>query len=73
MQQTQKLLFDEISSLPIEKIGKALSFVRYLNREPETELWLDPEEETELHTLLTSGDTVDASELIAKIKELPND
>jgi hypothetical protein len=71
MQQAQNILFDRISKLPLEKVGKALSFVRYLEQEPEPELLFDPVEETELRELLDSGDFVDSSALLAKIKGLP--
>ena len=70
MTQTHKLLFDEIAKLPFEKVGKALSFVRYLEQESEAELLLEPTEEAELHELRVSDDTVDSSEVFAKIKEL---
>ena len=64
MSQVQDLLYNEISQLPIEKMGKVLSFVRYLKQEAEEELWLDPSEEDELHELRTSGDFVDASDVL---------
>ena len=67
----QKRLFDEISQLPFEKVGKALSFIRYLEQEPETELLLDLGEEAEVRELLASGDVVDSDEVFAKIKKLP--
>jgi len=73
MTQAHKSLYDEISRLPLEKIGKALSFVRYLAQEPEMEPFLDLAEEAELHGLLASGDFVDASEVLAKIMDLPDD
>jgi hypothetical protein len=73
MLQVRKLLLEEISKLPIEKIGKVLSFVRYLDQEPETELFLDPSEDNELDALYKSGDFVDASEIEEKIKAMPND
>jgi len=64
---------DEASRLPIEKVGKALSFIRYLNQENEPELLLDSDEEAELHELLLSGDFVEATEVLMRIDELPND
>ena len=73
MTQAHQLLYDEIVRLPIEKIGKAISFIRYLDQEPEPELVLEQAEETELHELLSSGGTVDASDVLAKIRELPDD
>ena len=38
----QQSLYDEIVKLPPEKLGKAISFVRYLEQEPELELAFDP-------------------------------
>ncbi|MDR1616262.1 MAG: hypothetical protein LBR98_04550 [Syntrophomonadaceae bacterium] len=73
MEQAQRILFKEISKLPLEKVDKALSFIRYLEQEPDTELFLEPAEEAELRALLASGDTVDAGELLPRIKGLPND
>ena len=73
MLQAHKFLIDEITKLPIDKIGKALSFVRYIGQETEHELVIDPIEETELMEIYASGDMVDASELLKKIKELPDD
>ena len=47
MEQTNvhKILFGEILKLPLEKVGKVLSFVRYLEREAETELLISTDEE----------------------------
>ena len=39
----------------------------------ETELFIDEQEECELHGFLRSGDTVSASDVLAKIKALPDD
>jgi hypothetical protein len=73
MTHSHKYLYDKISKLPLEKIGKALSFVRYLEQEPETELVLEPTEEDELYALLNSGNIINSSELLVRIKELPDD
>ena len=73
MTQGHRILLDEIVKLPVEKIGKVISFVRYLEQEAETELVLDSTEEIELYELIASGDFVDASEVLDKIKELPDD
>jgi len=73
MEQARQLLVDEVSRLPLEKVGKALSFLRYLEQEPEPVLLIDPVEENELHELLASGDFVSSSELKAKIEAMPND
>jgi len=73
MSFAQRALFDEIAKLPLEKIGKVLSFVRYLEQEPESELLLDPAEELELHQLLAGDAFVDASDVLAKIEALPDD
>jgi vancomycin permeability regulator SanA len=71
--QAYKILHDEIIKLPFEKVGKVLSFVKYLEQEAETELYIDPLEETELHELYHSNDVVAASDVLAKIKALQND
>jgi hypothetical protein len=68
-----RVLSEEIARLPLEKIGKAVSFVRYLSQESETELVLDPGEEAALRADLMSGDFVGASNVLAKIEELPDD
>jgi len=44
-----------------------------MKRSVETVLHIDSAEEDELHGLLASGDVVYASELLAKIRELPDD
>jgi hypothetical protein len=44
-----------------------------LEQEQEAELVIDPVEEAELHEFRISGDMVDASDVLAKIKALPND
>ena len=73
MTQANQILFNEISKLPFEKVSKAISFIRFLEQEAEPELLLDPDLEDELYGILASGDTVDSSDLLAKIKEMPND
>jgi len=73
MTHAHQFLYEAITKLPLEKIDKALSFIRYLEQEPELELLLNPVEETELHNLLASNEVVDASEVLAKIMVLPND
>jgi len=73
MTQAHKFLFDEISKLPIEKVGKVLSFIKYIEQESETELYLDPLEEAQLHELRISEDTVDASKVFEKIEKLKDD
>jgi hypothetical protein len=73
MPKINEMLLNEISRLPLEKIGKVISFVRFLEQEPEYELVLNPDEDDELYDLLDSNDVVDSSELLAKIMELPDD
>jgi len=73
MSQANRFLYEEISRLPLEKVGKALSYVRYLKNEAEDGLFIDMLEENELHDLRTSSNFVDSSEVLAKIEELPND
>ena len=67
MTQAHRFLYDEVSKLPLEKICKAISFIRFLEQEPEQELILDADEEIELHELLASDDLVEAVEVLAKI------
>jgi hypothetical protein len=75
MQYSQQILIDEIIKLSPDKVGKALSFVRYLEKEPdsETEILLAPSEEAELRELLASGDFVSAPDVLSRIEALPND
>jgi hypothetical protein len=75
MEQERQILLNEISKLPFEKMGEALSFIRYLAQAPKSELLIDPIEESELRGILASGNGnfIDSSELLAKIKELPDD
>ncbi|MCL1808072.1 MAG: hypothetical protein FWG31_10280 [Oscillospiraceae bacterium] len=73
MSNAHQYLYDEISKLPLEKVGKAISFIRYLEQEPELELVLDPDEEEEMQKLLHSGDFVNGSDMLASIKALPDD
>ena len=71
--QAYKALYDEIMKLPVEKIGKAISYIHFLEQEPETELYIDPFEEIELHELLASGDMVDAPGVLANIMMMSDD
>ena len=73
MSQAHQTLFDEFSKLPLEKVGKALSYIRFLEQEPEIVLWIDPEEEEELNRSIALGEYVDASVVLAQIMELPDD
>ncbi|MDR2547313.1 MAG: hypothetical protein LBC96_07380 [Lachnospiraceae bacterium] len=73
MQLTQTLLLNEISKLPIEKVDKALSFVRYLLQEPEQVLFIDSAEEAELYEILKSEDSIMSADILSMIKGLPND
>jgi hypothetical protein len=73
MTQAHQILFEEISKLPLEKLGKALSYVRYLGQEPEAELFLEPVEEKELYEILATEDGINSSEMFAMIEGLPDD
>ena len=74
MLQSQKILFDEISKLPLEKISKVISFVRFLKQEDnEEQLFLDELEEIEFHKILNNKNFINSKEMFAKIEELPND
>jgi len=73
MPQANQILFNEISKLPLEKVGKAMSFIRFLEQEKEPELLVDSIEEEELHDIIVSNETIDSLELLNKIKALPND
>jgi hypothetical protein len=73
MTQAHQILFEEISKLPLEKLGKALSYVRYLGQEPEAELFLEPVEEKELYEILAIEDGINSSEMFAMIEGLPDD
>ena len=73
MSQANQMLFNEISKLPLEKVGKAISFIRFLEQESESELLIDPLEETELYDIIISGETINSSELLSKIEAMPND
>ena len=70
MSQAHKYLYDEISKLPLEKIGKVLSYARYVSQEPDEEIWLGPAEDDEPDALYESGDFVDASAIEAKIEAI---
>ena len=73
MIQYNQKLYNEILKLPIEKVDKAISFIRFLKQEQEQELILDSVEENELHEILESDEMIDSSQLFAKIKGMPND
>ena len=73
MTQAHSALYDKISKLPIEKLGKAISFINYLEQEPETDLYIDPVEEAELREILATEDGITSSEMLAMIMELPDD
>ncbi|MCL1790072.1 MAG: hypothetical protein FWG40_01740 [Peptococcaceae bacterium] len=59
--------------MQVRAVSFCLSFIRYLRQEQESELFLDPAEEDELHGLLASGNVVDASEVLTRIEELADD
>ena len=73
MSISHQTLINEISKLPLNKVGKALSYVRYLEQETESDIILDPDEENELYSLYASGEFVDSSDVLGKIRELPDD
>ena len=73
MTQAHAILYNEISRLPIEKIGKAISFIRFLEQESDVTLHIDEDEENELHELLNSGQFISSESLNAKIMELSHD
>ena len=73
MEQAYKALHDKVARLPIEKVGKALSFISYLEQEQEAELVLTDDELEEVYTSLNSDDSITADELAAKIEGLPSD
>ena len=68
-----QFLYDEIVELPPEKLGKALSFVRFLKQEPELEPFLDPDEAAALQALYYSDDFSSSADVLDKIMRLPND
>jgi len=70
MTHAHQILYDEIVKLPPEKVGKMISFVRYLEQETDFDLFLDTSEENELYALLDSDDFVDSSSVLANIMEL---
>jgi len=71
MSIAHQALYDEIVKLPVHKVGKALSFIRYLEQEPEVEIFIDPAEEAELQEIYSSGDFVSSRDLLVKIMALP--
>ena len=73
MLQVEKILFDEISKLPFDKMGKVLSYVRFVNQEQEVELILEDDEYTEFYNRLESSDFITSDELSAKIRALPDE
>ena len=73
MPQANQILYNEISKLPLEKVGKAISFIRFLEQEQEPKLLLETTEENELYGILNSSEMINSSELLAKIKEMPDD
>jgi len=68
----QKLI-DEFQKLSYEKVGKALSFIRFLEQEDEPELYMSSEEEKELHDILEFEEFIDSSEMLALIEAMPDD
>ena len=68
MTNAHKILTEEILKLPTEKIGKALSFVKFLHLEQESELALDEGEEDELYGILANEEAISSEEMLAKIK-----
>lgn len=68
-----KVLYDEIKSLPVEKIGKILSYIQYIKQEQEMELFLDPQEEDRFHKILATEEGISSAEMLALIEDLPND
>lgn len=48
----KKILIDLINDLPDEKIGKVISFVRFIKEEDNMELVLEPEDEDDIIRIL---------------------
>ena len=73
MINTHEVLLNEVLKLPVEKVGKALSFVRFLLEETEEELHLDSAEEMELYQIIGSNEFATRDDMLSKIMELDND
>ena len=73
MEQAYAILHDKISRLPIEKVGKALSFIGYLEQEQELEIVLTDEESEEFYNRLNSDDFITSEELSAKIEAMSDE
>lgn len=48
----KKILIDLINDLPDEKIGKVISFVRFIKEEDDQELVLEPDDEEDIMRIL---------------------
>ena len=73
MELARKLLIEEAARLPLTKIGKALSFIRFLDQEPDEELLLDPEEEAELREILASDDFISSDDVLTRLLKRRDD
>lgn len=48
----KKILIDLINDLPDEKIGKVISFVRFIKEEDDQELVLEPDDEEDIMRII---------------------
>ena len=73
MTKTHQELFDIIENLPVEKLNIAIAFLNFLKQQEEEKLFTDAAEEDELHEILASGEFISSEEMLAAIKEMPDD
>ena len=65
----KEMIIKLAEELPESKIGEAIDFLRYLNQKKEPVLYLDPEEEKELHTLCETEESITLEEAKAIIED----
>ncbi len=65
----KKILIDLINDLPDEKIGKVISFVRFIKEEDNMELVLEPEDEDDIIRILEEDTWYSSEELKKELKD----
>lgn len=65
----KKILIDLINDLPDEKIGKVISFVRFIKEEDNMELVLEPDDEEDIIRILEEDTWYSTIELKKELKD----
>ena len=70
----RELLIERVQKMSDYELGKVIFYIASLEQEgSEPTLYISPEEEEELYSILESGDFIDGDEMFEKIMRMPNE